>query len=209
MWYTAIKTCVQQHRHFGAAPWLGLLTATDLVLAGSLHALKKVAAVCKAEARLHFALEHAIMTLHEAASTHKTAFDLQPCSLSEADAVLCSLLLLCMLITVVTDAQTDISNASTFRKVFAGLCGHLALELETGCAQQARLSEQQLDFSSDLLDATVQQAMQYLKASIKHGAASVCPCMDFLLTLTSSASAGEAVASNLVKQGKKLPALLI
>ena len=208
IWHTAIKNCVQQHRHFGAARWLSLLPATDLVRAGSLYALKKVARVCKAEARLHFALEYAIMNLHEAASKHEAASHVQPCSLSDADAVLCNLLLLYMLIVVLTDSQMDNATASTFRKTFAGVCGQLTIELKTICAREAKPSAQQLDFSSGLLNATVHQSMQYLKANIKHGAASVCPCMNFLLTLASSTPAKATVASHLVKQGRRLPALL-
>ena len=79
-----------------------------------------------------------------------------------------------MLTIVLTDVQqTACLTASTFRKVFAEVCGHLAHDLEIISARNAKASAQHLDVSSELLDASVNQIMQYLKKCIEHGAASV------------------------------------
>lgn len=208
MWHTALKTCVQQLRHIEIITWLEVLSATGIVRATPLCIraciLSDAAEEAKPAARLHFAVKCALSLLQPADAVvstllgtsgphccqqaprtqaqHSTSHS-KPCSLSDPDACLCSLLLLQMLTIVLTDAQTACLTASTFRKVFAEVCGHLAHDLEIFSVRNAKASAQHLDVSSELLDASINQIMQYLKKCIKHGAASVCPCVNLLLTL--------------------------
>ena len=210
--YALIKNCVQNQRHIGISSWICLLKAktadhkTKIVQSLEGHA---------APARLQLALQHAVDLVMARAPTenarcnptinnrhtHKLSIQLPAQQqLSDADAVLCSSLLIHAATTVLLNSPAALS-ASELREMFARLCMCLECDLGALNAEAPGASEQCLSFNSELLAASVHQTLLYLRENMKHGAASVCPCMSFLLTLAIRAEMPADIANQIDEQG--------